>query len=290
MIYVNRGLEPQAVTDQRALQLPLACDAFDHHGPTAKAFKNKLRNYDVGKRILYDRQHRKCAYCERKPGWHNQPLEHFRPKAEALRHMPGEAPARVDTGYWWLTWTWENQLFSCTTCNGPGAKSSYFPLAAGTTPMTGPKQPCNRHLPDFNRNLETPMLLDPSDPNEDLLSHLRWVPTDRSLPLKLWTWKLETNPKGRGEATMNVLHLDELEDDVNDVYKKSVWPQLKHVLNALQRSDKIAAQQAWTDLHDLVDPTQAFTAATWWQLAALHCYLQETFDVRLAAVPGREHL
>lgn len=285
MIHVERGLEPKTVADQRARQLPLACAAFDTHGPQAKPFKDTLVKYSAGKRILYARQHQKCAYCERKPGWHNQPLEHFRPKAEAWRHMPKQKPTRIDTGYWWLTWTWENQLFSCTTCNGKGTKANYFPLAGGTAPMPGPVQPCDGCVPDFDRSLESPQLLDPSDPNEDLLSHLRWFPNDRSLPLKLWTWSLETTPKGRGEATVLILHLDELEDDVNDVYKLIVWPRLEHVVNALRRADKITARQAWSSMHDLVDRTRAFTAATWWQLEVLRGHLQETYDVQLATVP-----
>lgn len=106
MIPVHRGAEPPQLTDVREEQLPKAIQAFNAHGPGSKELVALLGGYDVVKRDLYLRQHRKCAYCERTPGFVGQPVEHFRPKKHAVRRSSGKRETDRER-YWWLTWTWE---------------------------------------------------------------------------------------------------------------------------------------------------------------------------------------
>lgn len=282
MIRVDRGVEPPEVAEQRAKQLPLAYKAYDKYGPGSVQLKNTLIRYDAGKRTLYERQHRKCAYCERMAGWHNQPLEHYRPKAEAWRHMPGTRPTETDESrYWWLTWTWENQLFACTTCNGRATKGNYFPLRPGSAPLPTPARPCAGVIPTFCR-AESPLLLDPTDPQIDPLDHIQWMPLDRNLAPNLWTWRIHT-PTDEGKATEKILKLRQLEDDVNDRYA-DIWQRFEAVYVALRRHDAITARSSWASCASLVDTTARFAAATWWQLDALRRWALEKFDVQLPPV------
>jgi hypothetical protein len=277
VIRVVRGDEPPEVRAQREHYLPLAIAACREHGLKAQAFKKTIAHYDAGKLVLFFRQHEKCAYCERKPGLLNQPLEHFRPKLEAKRHLPpgkdeGKGENLTD-GYWWLTWTWDNQFFACETCNGGATKGSYFPLERGASL---PLPDCTRDgggIPEESCDLaaESPMLLDPADPEVDPMDHLQWQPANRQLPLRLWRWSLHT-PTDRGYWTSRILLLDALTNEVNDRYSQTVWPRFEaDVLR--QRNSPTSARNEWRALGEsLLTPSNSFAAATWWQFEALRCH------------------
>jgi len=85
----------------------------------------------------------KCAYCET-PVVSGNPgdVEHFRPKAYCQALKPaknrndyaGQPPGRSNSGsktegYWWLAYSWDNYLFSCTRCNSSW-KRNQFPIGA----------------------------------------------------------------------------------------------------------------------------------------------------------------
>ena len=85
----------------------------------SRHFKNIWSDPNV-KKFLYESQHGKCCYCERKRDKREADVEHFRPKAE----VDG---AENHPGYWWLAYSWENLLIACKTCNQEYKKSE-FPL------------------------------------------------------------------------------------------------------------------------------------------------------------------
>lgn len=277
MIRVVRGNEPAEVRAQRERNLPLAITACQMHGLDSEEFKATVVDYDAGKSTLFFRQHEKCAYCERKPGLLNQPLEHFRPKLEAWRHLPSKKnrgdeieTKKVDRGYWWLAWTWENQFFACTTCNGRATKANYFPLEHGGSL---PFPDCTTHdgrVPEESCDLaaESPLLLDPGDPEVDPIEHLQWHPTNHLPPPRMWTWTLCTHTD-RGLWTRVILDLDALTNEVNDRYTQTVWPRFDgEVLR--HRSNPTTARDQWRALgKDILTPRAPFAAATWWQLEAL---------------------
>ena len=100
----------------------------------------------------------KCYFCDTRArgSLRGEPVEHYRPKSI----------------YWWLTWSWENLLFSCYECNLD--KGARFPLADGSTKLER-----GQHPPGDER----PMLIDPTaeDPREHI--EFRPVPGGKWLPM-----------------------------------------------------------------------------------------------------------
>jgi len=261
VIAVDRGAEPAALQEARARRLPVVRAEWQANGASA-ALKAGLTGYGVAKKTLYDRQHGKCAYCERSPGFGGQPVEHFRPKKEAWLNRPG-APRVVDRQrYWWLTWTWGNLLFACHTCNNPSLKGNRFPLAASTEPLP---------IESEDTALESPLLLDPSEAGFDIRQHLRWRPVERTAARPIWRWQLATLTD-RGEVTAGVLGLRYLTDDLNAHYRGAVWPRFE-----AEVSHKVAAGASpralfgsWGSLcRSLITIRAPWTAATWFMLDAL---------------------
>lgn len=103
------------------------------------------------KGFLYESQHGKCCYCERKRNIIEFHVEHFRPKAqvkEAELNHPG---------YWWLAYDWENLLLACFPCNLK--KSSHFPLKDEEKRAYG--EECDVAV-------EEPLLINPLNENPEL--------------------------------------------------------------------------------------------------------------------------
>jgi hypothetical protein len=132
--------EPRALAKQRRAGLRRAFAALNAYGAGSNELDETLVRYDGGKMVLFLAQHRKCVFCGRRVGFDGSPVDHMRPKGAAWRHLPGTSPSIIDIGYWWLTWTWENQLFACTPCNS-AYKRSCFPLDAGSPVLAGPVAP-----------------------------------------------------------------------------------------------------------------------------------------------------
>jgi uncharacterized protein (TIGR02646 family) len=109
----------------------------------------------------------KCAYCETRLGvagdWD---VEHYRPKGRV-----SENPAHP--GYYWLAYTWENLLPSCTYCN---QNRKDAPLYDEPEPGDAAGKLDQFPLVDENRRamtpaddlrLEQPLLINPCDPADD---------------------------------------------------------------------------------------------------------------------------
>lgn len=287
MIPVDRGTEPRALEEVRARRLPQAVNAFNVHGPGSKQLHAQLDGYDVAKQHLFLRQHKKCAYCERTPGLEGQPVEHFRPKKHASRRVGGRH-VKDRERYWWLTWTWENLLFACATCNGPANKGNAFPLAAGNSPLPHPVRPASIPLPleCFALTSEQPLILDPADKSHHPLDHLRWLPIDRTLPRSLWAWRLHA-ATSRGQATKECLHLEALADDVDARYRDTVWPRFhREIERRLEATAPTQPLAAWDKLvRDLVHAAAPLAAATWSMLDVLRTSTRALRTAKLPAPP-----
>jgi hypothetical protein len=148
VITVVRGAEPSELEASRAKKLKEAVALFNKYGPASKELLDCLDGgYQVARDTLWGRQHKKCAYCEQQTPLEEQPTEHFRPKKHALRNWRAEDPDDKDVDrYWWLTWTWENLLFACTTCNGRSHKGNHFPLVRSSEPLAAARV-CARGWP-----------------------------------------------------------------------------------------------------------------------------------------------
>jgi uncharacterized protein (TIGR02646 family) len=146
--------------------------------------------------LLWDMQHAKCCYCEREYERKYSDVEHFRPKARAVRD-----DGKPDAGYWWLAYRFDNLYFACAACNRP--KSDRFPLrdrSAALKPGEGPRS-----------REEGALLLDPAfDPVEEHLTFV-WV-EDQGFRIA------PRNLSERGKATIAVLGLDR--DDLVELRRK----------------------------------------------------------------------
>ncbi len=128
-------------------------------------------------------------------------VEHYRPKGGAwlnAKHTPKRYTANR---YWWLTWTWENLLLSCATCNNPTYKGNAFPLVRGGKPLALPPKVVSTPPPNtvWNTGGEKTLLVDPG--RQDPLKHIVWVPVDRTLPEKKWVWTPKGRPRGDVERS-----------------------------------------------------------------------------------------
>lgn len=265
MIRVVRSAEPPELTRARAKRLKKAATAYDARGAPSTELSKCLKGYN-GKAIkerLHRDQRKKCAWCERVRDFSSSPVEHYRPKDGAWRHLPGHKAPKSDPGhYWWLTWTWENLLFSCVRCNDRGHKANYFPLEPASSACSTPARPVGASIPStcFDLSGERPMLLDPAI--DGFLDHVRWVPFNIGFPRRLWAW----SPKAlteRGRVTIEVLKLAELADDVQMHLANSVLPSIEEIEQHLDDGRLRHAITRWHALIKILNPENPLTAATW---------------------------
>lgn len=233
MIRVDRGVEPPSLRATRTWRLARAVLA------RREGEGVDFTGYDTGdtRRLLYARQHEKCAYCEIPAQVAGQPIEHFRPKDHAVRAVIGYGP-KDEHRYWWLAWTWDNLFFACVSCNTPSRKGNRFPLAPQAQPcVQGPASA--RFAPCVPRD-ERAQFVDPGV--DDPLDHIEfvheadgWVPTGRG-------------GDERGKDTVAGLHLDDRDGLLGkyaDHVDLIVEPKLKPVRDALQAGDRAALRAAW---------------------------------------------
>jgi len=280
VIRVHRpAQEPEKLQRQRAGHLPRTVAAFNQHGATSDALKQTLKHYDGGREALFKAQHKKCAYCERRAPLSGNSLEHFRPKSEATRSLRGERPVLEETGYWWLTWTWSNHLFACTSCN-TGLKGTYFPLGVGSSRLSGPPAgqatlPLDPAFEDVTA--EAALLIDPAIENP--LAHLAWKPVDPNTPRALWKWTVSPQTE-RGRVTILVLGLlSHAADIVGPHLRDNVLDRADAVCSLVDAGDFPAARDAWTALLARVTRPDCDLAGPTW--SALHVLVDA--DRRLRA-------
>lgn len=178
MIRVDRGEEPPALRAARGWRLARAVLARQ------AGEEVEFVGYDAeGVRgALFTGQHHKCAYCEMPIQRDELPIEHFRPKEYAVRHVTAAGPVDRDR-YWWLAWSWDNLFLVCSTCNGRSRKGNRFPLVEGTAPCAhGPGSP---RVAPVSPADEQALFVDPG--GEDPIDAIqfreqggRWVPTGRA--------------------------------------------------------------------------------------------------------------
>lgn len=233
MIRVDRGAEPASLRAARAWRLARAV--------VARRAGDDVDFADYGtdevRRLLYDRQHEKCAYCEMPLQDVGQPIEHFRPKNYAVRAVT-EAGPRDDDRYWWLAWTWDNLFFACVSCNSTGRKGNRFPLAPGA-PACAEGPASARLAPSVPRD-ERAQFVDPGF--DDPLDHIEFVREGDD-------WK-PTGRAGdeRGRDTVNGLHLDDrqgLLGKYTDHIELIVEPKLAPIRAAIEAGNRATLATKW---------------------------------------------
>lgn len=258
MIRLDLGPEPAALAAAREAKI---AEALAGATPPTSTMLTGYR--EPTHRALHQRQHKKCAWCERPVGRTGEPVEHVRPKAGATSADGTASPPH----YWWLTWTWENLVFSCASCNSQGNKGNRFWLLAGTPRLPVPAPPV--HPSWFDVTAESPVLIHPR--REDPLDFIEWRVVDRRQPRRRWRWTIRgRDPQARGRCSIELLGLTSLVDTVNAHLQGllALDVQLRAHLDAQRTA---AAQAAWADMVDAYvnAPGAPFRAASWWALEAL---------------------
>lgn len=263
MIRIDRGPEPAELAKARRQRLARAVLARR----IGKKIEMEGYNLSSVRHRLHKAQHAKCVYCERSIGKAGQPIEHFRPKQEADRGNPftGEHAIREDR-YWWLAWSWNNLLLSCSTCNSPMFKGNWFPLEPGSPELVVPDGLIRDDHPCFAVGLERALLINPAW--DDPLDHITWLPLYRDDPYKAWRAYHRTD---RGHFTIHILGLDGRNVDRADAHvRHNVKQWVDRVHEALETSELEAARVLWGQaLACLFAPSQLFHALSHDALAYL---------------------
>lgn len=244
MIRVDRGPEPPALAQARWWRLARAILA--HRAGLKVTFevsKGKRADhyladgYDVAADVLDERSGHICAYCE----WPqtNVIVEHFRPKESAK----DEHNDVDDSYYWWLAWSWENHLFSCSACNGK--KGTYFPV-------DGPRL---AYL-DENIEHEQAKLIDPC--REWPMSLIEYVRIDDHewMPIGL---------DHRGQYTVELFELY-INNSLADHYRNHVRDLLRNEISRLRAASAAQLAAQWEEdvlRRWIYNPQAAFRALTW---------------------------
>lgn len=242
MIRVQRGPEPAALVTVRSAELQrVRALVRSRHQPSSDELGTR---YQVVAEALWRAQFFKCCYCESREQQRRNDVEHFRPKARAVR-APGSAASH---GYWWLAWNWDNLLFSCRNCNQAPYKLDKFPLARGSVALVAETQPPGR---------ERPLLLDPAQ--ESGMDHIQFQP--QPVPGMRVNWV--PTPRGgsaRGQETIRVCGLDrpDLIDLYNQHVEQIVRPPAELVLSEMRTGTGAGIKKAWLSCRRLLQPSMPY--------------------------------
>jgi uncharacterized protein (TIGR02646 family) len=244
VIRVRRGAEPAKLPDERRKRLKIAAE----HAKAGMLRREHIIGYEKVKSRLWRAQHHKCCYCERNNlETTNYDVEHFRPAMRA-----GRGAGFPDHGYWWLAWSWENLMFSCTNCNRVH-KNDQFPLAAGSVPLKPREAPPGKELP---------LLIDPAAENP--MDHIQFRPV-RMKGMNRWM-PVPRSGSEKGLATIETLKL--ARPDLLDLYRnhvdQCVVPVVKHLREEMAAGDRPRVQGLWRRrATQLVNVRSVFTALSY---------------------------
>lgn len=214
MIPVRRGEEPEELRAERRWRL---ARAMLLHLDGSRPTDNDLVGYGVAKTALMAAQGNKCAYCEGRER-ESAPVEHFRPKST----------------YWWLTWSFGNLFYACSSCNSPSHKGSRFDLFDESTRLAPGERAPGR---------EQPLLLDPAAAGDNPVRFIefrciqgKWRPVAR-------------RGDRRGQFTIQTFGLDR--GPILDHYQDHVSllrPRIEAVHRAMDDGDGESVRSAWRAL------------------------------------------
>lgn len=131
MIRIHKGAAPPSLVRANSKYCKTLCDAYDadpglYRNGKPMAIRGSIYKTKAVKKALAKCHYGKCCYCETwipEPYAHSH-VEHWRPKSSS-RQKRGDK--RTWPGYYWLSYEWENLLWSCAFCNSAN-KSDLFPL------------------------------------------------------------------------------------------------------------------------------------------------------------------
>lgn len=169
-------------------------------GNNPKANNNIYGHSDV-KNALLDSHKCKCAYCERNLNGDFGHIEHYRPKGG---YIDPATKKLVVPGYWWLAYSWDNLLLSCSVCN-TSYKKNHFPL----------ENENQRNIAGRDISQEMPLLINPAqeDPARHIEFH-RWMVCPKMVG---------GCEDQKGKTTIEILQLNSRRDLVEKRERRWKW-------------------------------------------------------------------
>ncbi len=155
----NKVEIPTSLTDKTRLE------AFEENVKKKKhILGDKYRTNEVSK-LLNELYNKKCAYCEDTLLNAPKSIEHYRPKNSAKRKN-----CNSDNSYFWLAFSWDNLLLSCTSCNS--SKGSCFDINGQRVTHSDYKEYSLDDLQSTIKDLdkqEKPLLVNPEQVTKSFL-------------------------------------------------------------------------------------------------------------------------
>lgn len=170
--------------------------AYDN-GTAKFEFHSAIYGHSSIKYALLKAQFGKCAFCENNvTAVAYGDVEHFRPKKG---YQQNKNDILHYAGYYWLAYTWENFIFSCSICN-QRYKKNLFPLL-------------NPHSRALNHNqsikFEKPFFIDPTKENPRQL--IRFVGSTA----------IGIDKRHRGKKTIDAINLNRKgKDGISDLFEE----------------------------------------------------------------------
>ncbi|WP_415879615.1 hypothetical protein [Methylomonas sp. TEB] len=250
MIFIQRSQEPAVLQNKGKAEQQAFCEAYDA-GKREFKFDSAIYGNPTVKTALLKMQCDKCCFCESKISHISYgDVEHYRPKGGYKQAEQDELHA---PGYYWLPYTWENLLLSCTLCNQQ-FKKNLFPLLA-------PQERALNHHDDIT--LEQPLLINPSatDPRQ-------YIGFRQEIP-----YAIDGNIYGK--ATIAVVGLDR--EALNEK-RRSHLALINQLIAVIKLANKqlentelqSVAAQAKQIIAEAILPTAEYSAMINAQLPALH--------------------
>jgi len=183
----------------------------------------------------------KCCYCEtlitKKSPYANVHVEHWRPKLSSRQARKGKS---IWPGYYWLAYSWDNLLLSCSFCNRDNKRDLF--------PLKNPAKRARNHKMKVER--ERPAILKP-DGDLDPRDHI--------------TFEMDM-PVGRtalGRKTIEVLRLDSPKHKRADYLKEEIENRRKFYINLRRSPDPVVQRyvaEAKRFLEGAVKPEGEYSA------------------------------
>lgn len=161
MIYIHRDWE--AVPEELKAALRQATSELDALADIEqrKAYINANRDkWAAVRAYLSGMSHGKCWYSEAREAVSRYQVDHFRPHGRSK-----QAAKQYSEGYSWLAFDIDNFRLAGVLCNTVNQEFSEDSVGKGDWfPLVDPA--CRANLQDRDTRKETPVLLDPTDPDD----------------------------------------------------------------------------------------------------------------------------
>jgi uncharacterized protein (TIGR02646 family) len=245
VIAIQKSAAPATLVRSGEAHARELCAAYDadpelyRSGKVKMPIRRSIYTSDAVKAELEASHHGKCCYCETsipKPYAHSH-VEHWRPKASSRQ---GRHQDSIFPGYYWLAYSWDNLLLSCTFCNSSN-KGDLFPLDDPTARARHHGMPLEE---------ETPSILKPDgdkNPRDHITFHFE-------LPVGLTSL---------GSKTIEVLGLDSPAHELRLRRLREIGLSIEISMNLMKSVDPVARQYAerFRDfVNKAVGPEQPYSA------------------------------